>query len=280
MRRRGRGFTLIELLVVISIIALLVAILMPGLAKARELARRASCKTNCSNVGKGIGVYTSSQKDLWMWVNVNWAAANTTLTGTARTPGVSGAPPATTAAMNVTALMFVLVRDNQAPGIFVCPSSGDTPDPNTKTGSYYNWDFSPFSQGGAEHVSYSYQAPVMTAGSTTYSNGVTTNSDSGLAILADRTPFYSAFLAAPVSWVNIANPAGAMSQNHTSGELLNVLYQDLHVGDSARGDCGISNDAIYYAAGAPPTETSQTGTNVMGAHTSLKDSFLVGPVKG
>lgn len=56
LHRRG-GFTLIELLVVISIIALLLAILMPSLYKAREQAKRISCMNKVKQVALGIYLY-------------------------------------------------------------------------------------------------------------------------------------------------------------------------------------------------------------------------------
>ncbi|MHA1471277.1 MAG: type II secretion system protein, partial [Candidatus Asgardarchaeia archaeon] len=59
---KKKGFTLIELLVVIAIIALLVSILMPALAKAREMARRIVCASQQRDVGLAIAMYENENK--------------------------------------------------------------------------------------------------------------------------------------------------------------------------------------------------------------------------
>ena len=53
-----RGFTLIELLVMISIIALLIALLLPALSVAREMGRRAVCASNLRTWGLGMHTYS------------------------------------------------------------------------------------------------------------------------------------------------------------------------------------------------------------------------------
>lgn len=55
---RGKGFTLIELLVVISIIALLMSMLMPALARVREQAKTVSCMARLKQWGVVFEMYT------------------------------------------------------------------------------------------------------------------------------------------------------------------------------------------------------------------------------
>jgi prepilin-type N-terminal cleavage/methylation domain-containing protein/prepilin-type processing-associated H-X9-DG protein len=57
MSGKSRGFTLIELLVVVAIIALLIAILLPSLARAREQSKTLICGTHMRQVGQLVSIY-------------------------------------------------------------------------------------------------------------------------------------------------------------------------------------------------------------------------------
>ena len=60
--RRG-GFTLLELLVVVSILALLLSILLPGLKGARRQAKLARCAANLHSVGHALRMYLNDSND-------------------------------------------------------------------------------------------------------------------------------------------------------------------------------------------------------------------------
>ena len=78
--RKTKSFTLIELLVVIAIIAILAAMLMPALQKARETSKSTSCLSNEKQLGTMFHFYGDAYNE-WLpseWVSNNYAMDNVT----------------------------------------------------------------------------------------------------------------------------------------------------------------------------------------------------------
>jgi prepilin-type N-terminal cleavage/methylation domain-containing protein/prepilin-type processing-associated H-X9-DG protein len=60
---KRRAFTLVELLVVISIIAILIALLLPALARAKQQALTVQCAANLRSIGQSLYEYTNTYED-------------------------------------------------------------------------------------------------------------------------------------------------------------------------------------------------------------------------
>jgi prepilin-type N-terminal cleavage/methylation domain-containing protein len=248
---KKKGFTLVELLVVIAIIALLMGILMPALARVRQIAFRMVCGTNLSGIGKAMLIYSNDYDDelpraggrnsTWTGRVQDWTALNRFNAYGLAADGSGGTG-------SISSCFYLLVKYAEVtPKSFICKGdSGTTEFKPADEGAGDRelidlWDF------GADprtHCSYSYHMPFGLY-------ALTTSSEPGLAVAADRNPYIASPAAEAKAFPGAFAPdggteavkAGNATQHQEDGQ--NVLFNDNHVSFEKKPFCGVNDDNIW-----------------------------------
>ncbi len=259
---KRKGFTLVELLVVIAIIALLMGILMPALARVRQLAFRLTCGTNLSGIGKAMLLYANDYQDelpraggrtsTWGAVQ-DWTAANRY---TAFGLGADGSSGKAT----ISSCFYLLVKYTEVtPKSFVCKGDAGTTEfklsdlPTAVPANFElidAWDFGPMTE-SFKHCSYSYHMPFGLY-------ALTVSSEPSFAVAADRNPFLKSPAADAKTLAGFKPDLDAFKGtadqakegNSISHQLdgQNVMFLDTHVAFEKRAYCSIEDDNIYLVS--------------------------------
>jgi prepilin-type N-terminal cleavage/methylation domain-containing protein len=287
---KRRGFTLIELLVVVAIIALLIAILLPSLGKARELANRSYCAANCRGIMQSMNVYAADNSDAFPTVGVLPVAGNYGSAGTAA-PGLSlatspatnatsadvalsnyypttaGTPTTSNGGGNVMANVWILVLKNYtSPKQYICksdPVASSSPAALTDTSSHY-WPCFNAPSGADFTYSYSFAYPWTTVAPISVGAWWHNTTDSSLPLMADMAPLNGSgnnpTTQTPGGTGGAVPAFGAKAWNSPNHQRdgQNVGFGDGHAEFVRRADIGQNSDDIY----------TQNGSNGGGSTTS------------
>jgi prepilin-type N-terminal cleavage/methylation domain-containing protein len=205
VRVRSRGaFTLIELMVVIAIIALLIAILMPALGKARASAKRTACGAQLKDIGVALQVYINNNRGRLPHVS--------------QLPSIGPFPLRTKKAFSIA---DVLKDEITSPKAFQCPGdvSGISRTPPNDGLSYFE------SEGTSYEFRWQLNGLTLNEAAERFSRMLDTSvADNMIWVMRDYWNFHDAKSPAP-------SQESSQGQFKLDPGARRYLYIDGHVGD-------------------------------------------------
>lgn len=268
--KRSKAFTLVELLTVMTIIALLVAILLPSLRQAVWSARKGACQGNLKGAVSALVQYAGEYTGVLPSRGFG--------PGTVRFDviGQDVRLEKDSADSNSRNLFLAVRLKSITPEILICPEANDSLAglSDHLTGKPY-YDFNVGNGGYRNKLSYSYHLQFRDRDASTKGYPLGMTSDTRMAVLADRNPFLE-YPGPPVDsgWAaNFLPPgSGTNSPNH-NGRGQNVGFLDGHVEWFNRPTAGPNEDNIYTIwAGTEKQNGTITETSMPQGDL---DSFLV-----
>ncbi|UCG33274.1 MAG: prepilin-type N-terminal cleavage/methylation domain-containing protein [Phycisphaerales bacterium] len=253
--RKTKAFTLIELLVVVAIIALLISILLPSLARARELSKRTVCSANMRGVGQACKIYAQENEEFWPTVETTTGKVTYIDAIGLNRSSVSDSSSST---MSTTRNFWMLIRNGDITvKLMKCPSSNELMDDTENLNTYYDFK-------GSGFVSYGYQIPYPTPDYCRPSEDM----DPRMVLAADRGPWTMTESASGqevaqekvyvgdtmsstgmrLSQFSREDMRALNSPNHGgvgNGEGQNCLFQDGHVEFMQTSFTGVDEDNIF-----------------------------------
>jgi len=284
-KRTGTLFATLAILV--PVFTFFVIFVHSVLLRPRAVAFRMTCGTNLSGIGRAMLIYANDYEDELpragsrnsQWGNaVNWQALDRYQAYGLDNRGGGGN-------VTISSSLYLLIKYSEVtPKSFVCIDDKGTSE--FKLSKYRNaavteeidaWDFGP---NPAKHYSYSYH---MLYGP----YALTTSSDPGMAVAADRTPWidspaakakdFSLFKPAVPPWNGTVKRAryGNAITHQEDGQ--SVLFMDVHVEFAKRAYCAIDDDNVYthLPDGSEDPQMGKPPVPFISQPGHKKDSFLV-----
>ncbi|HVS71500.1 MAG TPA: DUF4190 domain-containing protein [Phycisphaerae bacterium] len=283
----GRGMAITGLVTGILSVAiapiclLMIAILLPALGRARELANRSACAANARGIMEAMIVYANENNDVFPVTP--YAPLSSTNAGASSENTNASSPEDALAylasgksAQNGSPLApawMLLLAGQVEPRYFICKSDPFATTPATPTGTYYaNFQ--------SDHqLSYSFAYPYLVNGDeATVGLWWKNTSDESLPLMSDMAPLNGT--GRPARNVSdYATPRNANSANHL-GEGQNVSFADGHAEFMRHTDVGQDSDNIFTVGASGPSATGIQPT-VGPVHISSKsfpfDTVLLPP---
>jgi hypothetical protein len=282
-RLTGRNFAVLG---VVLPIVLSCGIVVPAMLRMRQVAFRLACGTNLSVIGMAMLTYANDydgqlprsggKESPWAMQIPDWKANDRSVAYGLAADGSGGRG-------SISSCFYLLVKyAKERPKSFVC--RGDTgvtafnPTDEGMGGQELTdfWDFGPEPR---KHCSYSYHQPFSLY-------PLTTSSEPGMAVAADRNPWIESPGAQAKQWPSVFDfrvrkeDARALNAITHQENGQNVLFIDNHVGFEKNPFCGIDDDNIYTFWNGGDTRVGGRpwlGDRTMPASvpTDRLDSFLV-----